>query len=224
MQYSQSGASEERKEGLLQRRRHKSLSMPANDRTAHRSTTRRTPPPSLAAHRGPNHVLVTRRSSRAALRARTRKLIYSGQWPTVFLHGLGAALAPAVQLAAELVQEGAGRLVASTSTSSAVLVDHSDLQGDLLESEGCELRHNSAIHIGLTLVPLHERKVAQVGGSSADGASQQQRRIQPSEQRRGEGAHADPTGPSTGQGRARAKTQRSPSVPAAARPGKQAKR
>ena len=118
------------------------------------SRPRRTPTPSLAAYRGPNHVLITRRSSRAAFRARTRKLLNSGKWPAVFLHGLGAALVPAVQLAAELVQEEDGRLVASCTTSTVALIDHRGHEDDLLllgdEDSSSTLRHNSAVHIRLS--------------------------------------------------------------------------
>lgn len=127
--------------------------MATSSPTAGASRPRRTPPPSLAAHRGPNHVLITRRSSRAAFRARTRKLLNSGKWPAVFLHGLGAALAPAVQLAAELVQEEDGRLVASCTTSTVALIDHRGHEDDLLllgDEDSSTLRHNSAVHIRLS--------------------------------------------------------------------------
>ena len=107
--------------------------------------------PGLQAYRGPNHVLVTRRSTRVALRARTRKLIDSQRWPAVHLHGLGAAIATTIVLAAELVAASEGQLVASCSTSTEVLVDHDEI--------GCAkstVRHNSAVHVSLSrLLPLH---------------------------------------------------------------------
>ena len=99
----------------------------------------------VQAYRGPNHVLVTRRSTRAALRARTHNLLKSRRWPAVHLHGLGAAIAPAIVLATELVAAAESNLVASCSTSTEVLVDHDD-DGDANSS----LRHNSALHISLS--------------------------------------------------------------------------
>ena len=116
---------------------------------------RRAPSVSVNSRRGPNHVLVTRRRSHAAQRAKVKKLLDSGRWESVHVHGLGAALAPAVLLAAELVQESAGRIVASCSTSTEALVDHHDpaesTGGDDDLASGSTLRHNSAIHISLSM-------------------------------------------------------------------------
>ena len=101
-------------------------------------------PPNIQAYRGPNHVLVSRRSSMPALRARVRKLLASERWHEVHLHGLGAALAPTIVLAAGLVAESGGRLVASSTTSTELLVDRDDSG----EEDGT-LRYNSAIHVRL---------------------------------------------------------------------------
>ena len=98
--------------------------------------------PNVGAYRGPNHLLVSRKSSLTALRSRARKLLASKRHAEVVVHGLGAALAPAIALAAELVQESGGKLVASASTSTEVLVDRPD--DDLSDAS---LRHNSAVHI-----------------------------------------------------------------------------
>lgn len=100
--------------------------------------------PNVAAYRGPNHVLVSRRSSTAALRTRARKLLASRRHSEVHIHGLGAALGTAILLAAELVRESGGKLVASASTSTEVLVDQ---PADGLSD--ASLRHNSAVHIRL---------------------------------------------------------------------------
>ena len=108
----------------------------------------KTPPHGLGALRGPNHVLVSRRSTRAALRSRVRKLLARGRWDDVHIHGLGAALATAVGLAAELVDESGGRLAASTSTSTVALVDRHEPEGPD-DDESAQLRHNSAVHIRL---------------------------------------------------------------------------
>ena len=124
-----------------------------------------TPPPNLSSYRGPNHVLVTRRSTRAALRARTRKLLASKRFPAVHLHGLGAAIAPTVVLAAELVEASAGRLTASCSTSTEPLVDQPDDDA----SDG-RLRHNSAIHVKLVELPAPSAAAANAPASRAYGA------------------------------------------------------
>ena len=79
--------------------------------------------PLLTALQGPNHILVSRRSSVAALRKRVRKLLASKRWAEIHIHGLGAALASAVMLAAELVLEFDGRIVASASTSTEAIID-----------------------------------------------------------------------------------------------------
>ena len=97
----------------------------------------------VAAYRGPNHILVSRRSSFAVLRTRTRKLLDSGRWDEVHIHGLGAALAVAISLAASLVEESGGRLVASASTSTEPLVDYNE------DNATGSIRYNSAVHICL---------------------------------------------------------------------------
>ena len=116
--------------------------------------------PNVSSYRGANHVLVTRKSTRAALRARTRKLLATHRWPSVHLHGLGAAIAPTIVLAGELVAASEGQLVASCSTSTEVLVDHaSDADG------ASALRHNSAIHVELRQAEL--ASAAARGGAAA---------------------------------------------------------
>ena len=87
-------------------------------------------------YRGPNHVLISRRSSRTVLFARVRKLLASGRWDNVHIHGLGAALAPAVALAAALVAENDGRLEASCSTSTEVVIDPAADEQDAMELDG----------------------------------------------------------------------------------------
>ena len=126
------------------------------------------------AHRGPNHVLVSRRSSRAALLARARKLLASRRWDAVYVHGLGAALAPAIALAATLVEESNGRLEASCSTSTEAIVDRCDDEafGDsaaAASAEGAQatIRHNSAIHIALRVVDGAQNQLAMARTSGA---------------------------------------------------------
>ena len=69
------------------------------------------------------------------------------KWNEVHIHGLGAALALAISLAAGLVQESEGRLIASASTSTEFLVDYDDATG------ASSVRYNSAIHVCLRKAP-----------------------------------------------------------------------
>ncbi len=107
----------------------------------------KTPSPGIQKYRGKNHVLISRRSKRVSVRARLRKLLECGKFKQVHVHGLGAAVALAVAMSAELVQESDGTLVAHARTSTEALVD----QYDELRDDGrtAEVRHNSAIHITL---------------------------------------------------------------------------
>ena len=52
------------------------------------------------------------------------------------LHGLGAAIAPTITIAAQLVLESGGALSASASTSTETLLDRSIEQGGAHEDEG----------------------------------------------------------------------------------------
>ena len=101
------------------------------------------PPHTTQLYSGPNHILVSRRSRIKSLRARARRLLDSGNWPEVHLHGLGAALGLTVTLAAEIVRDSGGRIVDSTSTSTEMLVDRG------VDSESTKVRFNSAVHVKL---------------------------------------------------------------------------
>ena len=101
------------------------------------------PPHTTQHYRGPNHILVSRRSRLKSVRSKVLRLLDSGM-PAVHLHGLGAALGLAVTLAAQLVRDSGGRLVDSCTTSTEMLVDRSS---DL--SESTNVRFNSAVHIRL---------------------------------------------------------------------------
>ena len=109
----------------------------------------RVPQPLLQRYRGPGHVLVSRRSGARALRAKVERLLRAGR--EVHLHGLGAALAPTVALAAALVRESDGALVASTRTSTEMLVDRAAPEAGA--DEQARVRYNSAVHVRLTRVP-----------------------------------------------------------------------
>jgi hypothetical protein len=102
----------------------------------------RTVPPNIDAYRGPNHILVSRRNSLSSLRSRVTKLLDSGRWDQVHVHGLGAAVGLTISLTAGLVEDSGGALLASASTSTEMLVDR-DVQGDGV------IRYNSALHVCL---------------------------------------------------------------------------
>ena len=111
------------------------------------------PSPAVQRYRGPNHILVSRRSSKAAVRARLRKLIESGKWSEVHLHGLGAALAPTVALAADVVRQSNGQVQAHARTSTEALIDPPSEQIEHDDDDGRgTMRHNSAIHVTLRIL------------------------------------------------------------------------
>ena len=83
--------------------------------------------------RGSNHLLVSRRAGAPSLLRRSRKLLE--RYREVHLHGLGAAIAPTITIAAQLVLESGGALVASASTSTETLLDRSIEQGGAHEDE-----------------------------------------------------------------------------------------
>ena len=95
--------------------------------------------------RGPNHVLVSRRT--ASARRRIDKIF--ARFDEVHVHGMGAAIASTISLAATIVEESCGSIVASASTSTVLLIDRYPPE-TLDADESCQLRHNSALHITLS--------------------------------------------------------------------------
>lgn len=112
-----------------------------------RQTRIKTPSPAIQSYRGKNHVLISRRSKRVSVRARLRKLLESGQFREVHVHGLGAALALAVAISAEMELESEGMLVAHARTSTEAVIDQ--FVEELEDGRTGAVRHNSAIHITL---------------------------------------------------------------------------
>ena len=107
----------------------------------------KTPSPAIQSYRGKNHVLISRRSKRVSVRARLRKLLESGQFREVHVHGLGAALALAVAISAEMELESDGMLVAHARTSTEAVIDQFVEEHE--DGSTGAVRHNSAIHITL---------------------------------------------------------------------------
>ena len=62
------------------------------------------------------------------------------------VHGLGAALAPAVAFVATLVRDSAGTLQVSATTSTEVLIDQPNEMDDDITGA---VRHNSAVHMAI---------------------------------------------------------------------------
>ena len=69
-----------------------------------------------------NDIYVNKQSDFKFQLARAQKLLDSG-WNEVFIHGLGAAINRAVNLALQLEQEGHGSIQISAQTSSTQVVD-----------------------------------------------------------------------------------------------------
>lgn len=102
--------------------------------------------PNVQAYRGPEHILITRAAKHMSILQRARKKFASGKFSKVTLHAMGAACPLAIVLANRLVQESEGRLIASCSTSTEVVVD----QGDFLQGTKTKIRRKAALHIELS--------------------------------------------------------------------------
>ena len=100
------------------------------------------PPPSVERYRGKSALLVTRRRSDEANRARATHIL--AKQTERSLHALGAAIPHAIALAARLVDESDGALVAHTTTGTEVLFDRADDDDATLTT-----RLNSAVHVRL---------------------------------------------------------------------------
>ena len=74
------------------------------------------PPTSVERYRGKSALLVTRKRSDEANRARARRIL--AKQPELSLHALGAAIPRAIALAARLVDESGGALVAHATTGT----------------------------------------------------------------------------------------------------------
>lgn len=106
-----------------------------------------------------NDLYVTRKTCFAAQQKRCHKLLYS-DYNEIFIHGLGAAIPRAMNLALQLKMEGHGSLEVSCHTDTVYLVD--DLEYEESETNPLsgqvrsQKRLNSAVHIRVyrPVVPL----------------------------------------------------------------------
>ncbi|XP_062601365.1 ribonuclease P protein subunit p20-like [Saccostrea cucullata] len=91
-------------------------------------------------------VYVTRKTNFNCQLERSQKILDSEN--EVYVHGLGAAINRAINLALQLQSKGQGSVEMSAHTSTVELVDDLEPQTDDLEAE-TQSRNNSAIHIKL---------------------------------------------------------------------------
>ncbi|VDI74146.1 ribonuclease P/MRP protein subunit RPP20 [Mytilus galloprovincialis] len=102
-----------------------------------------------------NDVYVSRRTNFKQQLERCHKLMNSGN--EVYIHGLGAAINRAVNLALEVKKSSIGNVETETQTSTVELVDDLEPETDEHEPE-IFIRNNSAVHI----------KVFKVTGTSVE--------------------------------------------------------
>ncbi|TPX70589.1 hypothetical protein SpCBS45565_g01658 [Spizellomyces sp. 'palustris'] len=103
-------------------------------------------PPTLA-----NDIYVSRKSQFVALSKRAQKLLDSSDFTFLTIHGLGAAINRAIELALYLREKNPDRITWTITTSSVILVD--DIEPEDVEADVyTEPRQNSAIHIRVVKV------------------------------------------------------------------------
>ncbi|EDV27299.1 Ribonuclease P protein subunit p20 [Trichoplax sp. H2] len=93
-----------------------------------------------------NDVYVTRKTNFAAQIKKCSKLLES-EFTEIHIHGLGAAVNRAINLALQLKLTSSGGLEVSTTTSTVELFDDFESLDETLPSKKSQLRQNSAIHI-----------------------------------------------------------------------------
>ncbi|KAJ7372630.1 ribonucleases P/MRP protein subunit pop7 [Desmophyllum pertusum] len=101
-----------------------------------------------------NDIYVNRKTDFAAQLERCQKSLDSSE-QEVRIHGLGAAINRAINLAMQLEQRGQGTVELSTTTSSVKLVDDFEPEDDDHE-EYSKVRTNSAVHIRVYKKPLSQ--------------------------------------------------------------------
>lgn len=106
-----------------------------------------------------NDVYVSRRTNFKQQLERCQKLMDSGN--EVYIHGLGAAINRAVNLALELKHSSVGNVETETHTSTVELVDDFEPETDEYEPETFT-RNNSAVHIKVFKLSSTESENSQV--------------------------------------------------------------
>ncbi|KAI9094034.1 ribonuclease P protein subunit p20 [Phlyctochytrium arcticum] len=93
-----------------------------------------------------NDIYVSRKSNFIGLLKRGQKILDDEQYTTLTIHGLGAAMKRAIELALRLKEDNLDRISWTIETSTVNLVDDvepEDVDDDLVS----ETRQNSSIHI-----------------------------------------------------------------------------
>ena len=94
-----------------------------------------------------NDIYVNRKTDFKGQLERCQKLLDSGV-NELYIHGLGAAINRALNLALQLQARGLGSIELSTHTSTVELIDDVEPENDEMEAE-TYVRNNSAVHIKL---------------------------------------------------------------------------
>ncbi|XP_072114455.1 ribonuclease P protein subunit p20 [Hemitrygon akajei] len=98
-----------------------------------------------------NDVYINMKTDFKAQLARCQKMLESGGFSEICIHGLGLAINRAINIALQLQAASFGALQIAANTSTVELVD--DLEPELDEGEAVtRTRNNSAIHIRVFLV------------------------------------------------------------------------
>eukprot|EP00035_Acanthoeca_spectabilis_P009378 m.166444 g.166444 ORF g.166444 m.166444 type:complete len:226 (+) comp14705_c0_seq5:278-955(+) len=97
---------------------------------------------------GKTDLYISRNSDFQAQMSKAEKLL-SQKYPSICIHGLGAAINRAINLAMQLQAKSPVPLVLSATTSTVPLVDDLIPTKDLLLKDRTQIRNNSAIHIEL---------------------------------------------------------------------------
>ncbi|KAK3728601.1 hypothetical protein QZH41_011681 [Actinostola sp. cb2023] len=100
-----------------------------------------------------NDVYINRKTDFKAQLERCQKILDS-RHQEVWIHGLGAAINRAINLALQLKHRGMGTIEISANTSSVDLIDDFEPLDDEHESHS-KVRTNSAIHIRVFKIPVH---------------------------------------------------------------------
>ncbi|KAL9656558.1 hypothetical protein ABK040_012141 [Willaertia magna] len=97
-----------------------------------------------------NEIYVSRKSNFNAQFKRGKSLLQKEPLKPIHIHGLGAAILTAVELALELKKEFHGKLQLNTTTSTVPLVDDFYSKQEEEYYVASQVRFNSAIHITCT--------------------------------------------------------------------------
>ncbi|XP_051900450.1 ribonuclease P protein subunit p20 [Pristis pectinata] len=98
-----------------------------------------------------NDIYINMKTDFKAQLGRCQKMLESGSFSEICIHGLGLAINRAINIALQLQAASFGALQIAANTSTVELVD--DLEPELDEGEGMtRTRNNSAIHIRVFLV------------------------------------------------------------------------